>query len=268
VGYLIKDLSKLTGVKGFTIRKWQERYGIFEPELASNGYWYYSNDDYTVLTKIIKLLESGERISNVVSIGREKLLNLRDDSNYSSAEKLIISWIQKNQYIELGKYLDSLYQPNNFTAFIRNQVESVVILTGRAWQDGLLGVGDEHSFSRWMTGYLRQKCADLEEPSSNPLWLVTVFPGETHELGALMHYAILIGKKIPAKFVGTLPVEHIIKELNKGNYRTVSVSMVLAPPLQKIEKLKKNLLSKSKVKKVFFGGRGFKLAKYGICRER
>jgi len=42
----------------------------------------------------------------------------------------------------------------------------------------------------------------------------------------------------------------------------------LAQPLTKVEKLKTALLKKTKVKRIYFGGRGYKLAKYGICRER
>lgn len=268
MSYLIKDLSKMTGVKGFTIRKWQERYGIFQPSLAPNGYWYYSADDYAVLSRIVKLIESGEKISSIVALGRDKLLSSRDDSSYSGEEKMVIRLIQENQFAEIGNMLDNFHRKSNFTSFIRNHVERFVILSGRAWQDGLIGVGDEHAFSRWMTGYLREKCTIYENASVQPVWLVAVFPGDTHELGALMHYAILIAKKVPVRFVGNLPVEHLIKELKKGNYRTISISMALAPPLSKIMKFKKSLLAKTTVKKVFFGGRGFKLAKYGICRER
>ena len=98
--------------------------------------------------------------------------------------------------------------------------------------------------------------------------MVSIFPGDPHEIGALLHYAILRSKKVPVKYVGSIPIEHLVKELTKTEYRVVSISMALAQPLTKVEKLKTTLLKKTKVKRIYFGGRGYKLAKYGICRER
>jgi len=269
MGYLIKDLSKLTGVKGFTIRKWQERYRIFQPQLAPNGYWYYTPDDFTILSRIVKRIEQGEKISSIVALGREKLLSLKDDSGYTEEEKKLIRLIQENQFTEIGNLLEKYFsESTRFSNFIYNHIERIAILVGRAWKDGLISVADEYSFSRWMIGYLRQKCNQFEISGNKPIWLVAVFPGDTHELGALMHYAILLSKKIPARFVGNLPVEHLIKELNRGQYRALSVSLTLAPSMGKIEKFKNTILSKTRVKKVFFGGRGYKLAKYGIAREK
>ena len=265
--YLIKDLSKMTGVKGFTIRKWQERYSIFQPQMANNGYWYYSNEDYTVLSKIVKLLESGERISNIAAIGRENLLKLKNEAGYSDYERQLLHWVMEGNFSAIEKEFEAKVSSMSFKDFIRNHAEHMVILVGRAWQDGLITVAEENSLTKWLFGYIRNKASQFET-DKRPIWLVSVFPGDPHELGALLHYAVLKSKKIPAKFVGSIPMEHLVKELIKTNYKIVSLSMALAQPLPKIEKVKNALLKKSQVKKVYFGGRGYKLAKYGICRER
>lgn len=268
--YLIKDLSRMTGVKGFTIRKWQERYKIFKPQLAPNGYWYYSNEDYEVLVRIVRFLEEGEKISHIVALGRENLLKFKNEDGYSEEEKQFIRWLENDQFSEIENYLNEQEKQKNFSSFIRQSLEKQVALVGRAWQDGMISVADEHSFSRWVTTYIRNKCKkyETELKDKKPIWLVAVLPGDTHEIGALMHYAILLGKKVPARFVGTLPLDHIIRELNKGQYRTISISMTMAPQLTKLEKIKNTILNKTSVKKVIFGGRGYRLAKYGICKEK
>lgn len=265
--YLIKDLSKMTGVKGFTIRKWQERYSIFQPMMANNGYWYYSNEDYTVLSKIVKLLESGERISNIAALGRENILKLRNDQGYTEIERQLLQWVMEGNFHEVEKYLEEKHNSMGFKEFIRHYVEHLVILMGRAWQDGLITVGEENSLTKWLGGYIHSKASKFEI-TKKPVWLVSVFPGDPHEIGALMHYAILRSKKVPVKYIGSIPTEHLVKELIKTDYKIVSISMALAQPLTKVEKLKSVLLKKTKVKRIYFGGRGYKLAKYGICRER
>ncbi len=268
--YLIKDLSKMTGIKGFTIRKWQERYKIFKPQLAPNGYWYYTNEDYEVLAKIVRFIEEGEKISHIVALGRENLLKFKNEDSYSEEEKQFIHWIENNQFLEIENYFDEQAKQMSFSSFIRHSLEKKVNLVGRAWQDGMLSVADEHSFSRWVTAYVRNQCKkyETELKTKKPVWLVSVMPGDEHEIGALLHYAILVGKKVPVRFVGTLPIDHLIRELNKGQYRTVSISMTMAPQLKKLEKIKNTIMKRTSVKKVIFGGRGYRLAKYGICKEK
>ncbi|MDX1957270.1 MAG: MerR family transcriptional regulator [Leptospiraceae bacterium] len=265
--YLIKDLSKMTGVKGFTIRKWQERYSIFNPQMASNGYWYYTQDDYVILGKIVKMIESGERISNIAAIGRDNLLKLKNDKQYSANERELLKYLSEGNLVAIEKYLESEFSKTSFRKFIRDTIETIIILAGRGWQDGLISVADESSFTRWMFGYLRNKCA-IFESSEKPVWLVAVFPGDPHELGALMHYAMISSFGIRAKFVGSIPTEHLLRELHKSDYKAVSISMTLAQQMNKIDKLKANIEKKSKVRKISFGGRGFKLSKYGICRDK
>lgn len=264
--YLIKDLSRMTGIKGFTIRKWQERYKFFQPTLASNGYWYYSNDDYVVLSRIVRLLSEGMRISKIASIGRDKILQLRNDRDYSEDERTFVNWMSAQNFTALKSYLDERRSREKFTVFINLTVKNLVVLCGRAWEDGLLTTADEHSFSRWIFGYLRGVVSWMEN-SAKPVWLVAVFPGDRHEIGALMYYALLRYKKIAAKFVGILPIEHVIRELNRSNqYKAVSFSMTLAQTPVKIEKLKGRIQSRTSIKKVMIGGRGYSLTKHGALK--
>lgn len=257
----------MTGVKGFTIRKWQERYKFFQPEMAKNGYWYYSNEDYILLSKVVNCLQKGEKISHIAAKGREAILALRGEDDYNDEEKKILRILQENRLTDLEIYLEEKFKTSNFSIFIRQYVESLIILIGRAWQDGFISVADEHNFSKWIAGYLRAKLQSREN-TLTPQWLVAVYPGDMHELGALMHFALLKEKNIPAKFVGTLPKEHIIRELKRGEYKVLSLSMAMMQPMSKIMKLKETIIEKSGVSKVYIGGRGYQLSKYGTCREK
>ncbi len=255
--YLIKDLSKLTGFDGARIRKWQERYRILRPERGANGYWYYGNEDYIVLQNMKRLLEKGEKLQSVVSLGREYLLGMMGAEDFAESEMSLIQRIASNDFSSIEREFDELYHGMPFSSFVRGPILRAVVLTGSAWEAGLLSVAEEHAFSRWLFTYIYSKTSELGIPAE-PVWLVCVFPGDPHELGALIHYALLISKKVPAKYAGTLSIEHIIDELKRNSYRNLSLSMVMPQSPEKIESIRTRILEKSGVQKVLIGGRGYR----------
>ena len=255
--YLIKDLSRLTGFDGARIRKWQERYSMLRPERGTNGYWYYGNEDYIVLQNMKRLLEKGEKLQSVVSLGREYLLGMMGAEDFTETEMSLIKRIGSNDFTSIEKDFDEQYAAMNFASFVRGPILRAVVLTGSAWEAGLLSVAEEHAFSRWLFTYIYGKTSELGIPAE-PVWLLCVFPGDPHELGALMHYALLISRKVPAKYAGTLSMEHIIDELKRNSYRNLSLSMVMPQTPEKIETIRSRILEKSGVQKVLIGGRGYR----------
>ncbi|MEL6972316.1 MAG: MerR family transcriptional regulator, partial [Bacteroidota bacterium] len=46
--YSIKDLEKLSGIKAHTIRIWEQRYGILEPQRTKTNIRYYQDEDLKI----------------------------------------------------------------------------------------------------------------------------------------------------------------------------------------------------------------------------
>lgn len=63
----------MTGVKGFTIRKWQERYKFFQPkwQKMDTGIIPMRTTSYS---KVVNCLQKGEKISHIAAKGREAIL--------------------------------------------------------------------------------------------------------------------------------------------------------------------------------------------------
>lgn len=255
--YLIKDLSKLTGFDGARIRKWQERYGILRPERGANGYWYYGNEDYIVLQNMKRLLQKGEKLQSVVSLGRDHLIGMMGADDFSEHEMSLIQRISSNEFSSIEEDFNELYSQMPFGQFVRGPIRDAAVLTGSAWEAGLLSVAEEHSFSRWLFTYIYGKTGALGIPS-DPVWLVCVFPGDPHELGALMHYALLVSKRVPAKYAGTLSIDHIIDEIKRNGYRNLSLSMIMPQSPEKIESIRSRIKERTGLRKVLIGGRGYR----------
>ena len=66
--YSIKDLEKITGVKAHTIRIWERRYGIIQPERTETNIRFYSNNDLRKLLNISMLNASGIKISHLAKM--------------------------------------------------------------------------------------------------------------------------------------------------------------------------------------------------------
>ncbi|MCB1190144.1 MAG: MerR family transcriptional regulator [Leptospiraceae bacterium] len=258
--YLVGELGELTGIRPPTIRKWQERFGVFTPIKGENGYHYYTSEDYMILLNIKHLLENGKKIRDIMKLGREELFHLNFQSQFSDSEKKVLNLIEIGRFEKLEEQLDEANHQMTFLDFIHKYIPNILHLVGYAWEKRVLSVAEEHSFTKWLHSYLYQKSVKkirLEKP----IWLVTVFPDDQHEIGALLHFADLMYKKIPAKYVGALPLEFIMEELKENSYRTVSLSMTLKQKKSKIEKVKEQILKNTSVKKVLLGGRGYRLSK-------
>ncbi len=253
--FLVKDLSRLTGLSAARIRKWQERFRILTPVQAENGYYYYDNDDLRILLNIQERLDAGSKLKAIVKLNRSDLLS--SEALFNQEEWNILNAISRNQFRALESHLNDALLDLSLVQWIRLHVHPVILLTGNAWNKGILSVADEHAFSHWLHGYILARIEPLQADGP-PIWLVATFPGDEHELGALLHYARLLYYHIPARFCGMLREEHLIKELKKKHYRTVSISLVIPRKPEEITRLRQRIRQETHVRRIHFGGNGYK----------
>lgn len=258
--FLIKDLAKMTDLNPDRIRKWQERYHILNPELGKNGYHYYNNNDLKILLFIKKELKAGKRIKQIIEdYKKSKTLNFITN-DFTSEELTIINSISNFDYKPIELHLSSVLKKQGFYSWLR-EIHKLILLTGKAWEKNLISISDEHSFSNWLRGNLLTFVV-RNMPEKKAIWLVCTFPGDEHELGAILHYVKLLKFKVPARYVGNLPKDELLREIKVNQYIYVSISIVMPRKWKEIQKLKEEILKIANIK-VLFGGYGYKkLKKY------
>ncbi len=263
--YLIKDLANLTEFSPDRIRKWQERYHILLPEVGKNGYHYYSNEDLKILLFIKQELKKGRKLKEIIQKPRSEILNEYFHYNEFSQEEIeIIRKIASYNYKPIETYLKKIYKNAGFFQWSK-EVHKLILLTGRAWEKNLISISDEHSFSSWIKGHILSQAIKMAS-NQKPIWLVCIYPKDEHELGALLHYVKLLKLKVPARYVGKLPKEELIKEIKHNQYRVVSISVVMPRKWNELQKLKEDIL-KHHTCKVLFGGYGYKKMKEKLKGE-
>jgi len=71
--YSIKDLEHLSGIKAHTIRIWEKRYALLDPDRSDTNIRSYSDNDVRRILNVAMLVKSGYKISNVASFDEQKL---------------------------------------------------------------------------------------------------------------------------------------------------------------------------------------------------
>ena len=63
--YPIREISAQTGVNSVTLRAWQRRFGLLDPQRTEKGHRLYSEQDIELVKEIVSWLEKGVPISQV-----------------------------------------------------------------------------------------------------------------------------------------------------------------------------------------------------------
>ena len=64
--YTIKTVTTQTGIRAVTIRAWENRYGLLNPQRSENRYRLYSDRDVATLRWVKSQVDQGISISSVV----------------------------------------------------------------------------------------------------------------------------------------------------------------------------------------------------------
>ena len=71
--YSIKELERLSGIKAHTLRIWEKRYKIIEPERTDTNIRYYSDEDLKRIINISVLNTHGLKISKIAGLSSEDI---------------------------------------------------------------------------------------------------------------------------------------------------------------------------------------------------
>ena len=71
--YFIKDVENITGIKAFTIRVWEQRYGMLVPKRTDTNIRYYEEEDLKYMMNVALLNVNGYKISKIAEMSRDEV---------------------------------------------------------------------------------------------------------------------------------------------------------------------------------------------------
>jgi len=232
--YSIKDLEKITGVKAHTIRVWERRYAIIQPERTETNIRYYSDNDLKRLLNIAMLNDAGIKISHLAkltSIDLEAKVMELSRSNKVEAfaiEKLTMATVNFNEDLFesiLSKSLLKQGMEDTITKVLFPFFERVGIL----WQVGSISPAQEH----FISNLIRQKlfsaidsCSGQRVENAKKI-IFYLKEDELHEVSILFYNYIARRNGLRTLYLGQdLPFKDLISAVDDYKPNLIVTSFI------------------------------------------
>lgn len=259
--YSIKDLEHLSGIKAHTIRIWEKRYGLLDPDRTDTNIRSYSDNDVRKILNVAMLVKSGFKISTVALYNEEKLRSevIRINRSLTDPDKNI------DQLLFLTVNLDSFGFENLMNSIIsqngfRKTIEQVIFpffeRIGILWQTGSIFTAHEHFVSNLIRNRFIRETGNFESNETSKSVLFFLRENEWHELGLLYFNFLAAQAGLRCVYLGqSLPFEDLSNLLTASRYDFVCTSFIQAIEKAELDRYLANLSLVFNQNKILIAGR-------------
>jgi len=261
MGFTIKELETLSGVKAHTIRIWEQRYNFIKPSRTATNIRTYSNEELKTLLTVALLNKYGFKISRIDTMSPEQRNNEAlslpgmDAQHEFHVNELIGCMIELNT-IRFEAIIDQHIHSNGIKTAITTIIFGFLEKIGILWQTGRINPAHEHIVSNIIRQKIIAAIEALPLPASNePLLLLLLPENEHHELGLLFVYYLLKEKGRPVIYLGAnVPLKdaQYVVGIKQPAYLYMHLSS--APSKQTFNKFLSGLLSVNDHSKIIISG--------------
>ncbi|MFV8224716.1 MerR family transcriptional regulator [Christiangramia aquimixticola] len=215
--FSIKDLEHLSGIKAHTIRIWEKRYNILDPDRTESNIRTYDGDNLQKLLNISFLNSHGYKISRISKMPEEEIHKLVNRISASSSEENRARNSLKMAMMNFDSALfERVYREMRNTSDFKEVFYNVFLPlldeVGMLWQTDTIKPIHEHYIVELIKQKIYLNIAELspENIDESKLYVLFLPENEIHDIGLLfLHYELLrIGKKVI--YLGhSLPLENM-----------------------------------------------------------
>lgn len=170
--FSIKDLENFSGIKAHTIRIWEKRYRILEPDRTDSNIRTYNEAELKKILNVAYLNRNGFKISKISRLNEDELsrqvmtISNKDDYNDASFQpgKILMSAIRFNesQFIEvLLPFVKRFGIEDSYIRFFYPLLEKSKIL----WQTGSLSRAQEQFVRKTIRQIIIVEDFNLQSPA-------------------------------------------------------------------------------------------------------
>ncbi len=260
--YSIKDLERLTNIKAHTIRMWEKRYAIVDPDRSITNIRHYTDCDLKRLLNVAILNRHGLKISKIACMSNDEInrkiveiLNPAGD-NHSQIESLVLSMIDLNEG-RFEQIINKSIAKIGFENTLYHIIYPFFERTGVLWQTGAVNPAQEH----FVSNLIRMKlCASIDSlpaiTDSEAKRIIFFLPEwELHEIGLLTYYYLARKHGMKSFYLGqSVPINDMLNVARTVNPHAVSTFFVSAVSEEKLQKYIRQLSSQFSLQKLFISG--------------
>lgn len=222
--YEIRQVAWLTGLEPSRLRAWERRYQVVRPTRLSNGYRVYSAGQVALLRAFARLIQSGEKIGNLVNRPMEEvILQSERIATPQSAPPELLQAVLSLDRARLEELVSQEIANRGLAGFAEMVAVPFAHTVGDLWALGILPVAAEHLASEVVVQALKAGIRDTRHPG--PMVVASTLPGERHEWGVLSTLAALQERGWRVHYLGPdLPLADVVMAAWKLRPKCVALS--------------------------------------------
>ena len=216
--YSINDLEQLSGIKAHTLRIWEQRYGVIEPQRTATNIRYYTDNELRKLLNISLLNKHGYKISKIAKMEEKDILELIENisKQYPDYEThidtLAIAMVEMDE-VRFDYIVGGSIAKNGFEQTMQDLIFPFLDKINLLYLTGSIKPAQEH----FITNLIRQKiiaaidAIPLSLHLNTPKFLIFLPDGERQELSLIYLHYLLKSRGIFVINLGVnLPVEDVL----------------------------------------------------------
>lgn len=242
--FSIKNLEHLSGIKAHTIRIWEKRYNLFEPERTDTNIRLYNLENLQKLLNVTLLYNNGYKISKIASLSQQEInenvhkLTINKNADDWSIGLFKLAMINFDQRL-FTKTFNDLLEQFSFSEIFKNVFVPLMNELGVLWQTNSISPSHEHFITSLVKQKIHAMCEDLQQKSTRRTdrrFVLFLPDNEIHELGLLYLQYEVLNNGFQCVFLGqSVPIESLSNLIDIGEPITFISYFTIEPAQDKIE---------------------------------
>ena len=263
----IKNLENLSGIKAHTLRIWEKRYNLLEPERTDTNIRRYSLESLKKLLNITLLYNHGFKISKIASLNVDEIPKLvRSIALKSNSEQVSINAFKlamiNFDYELFDINFDEILQNHDFEYCFMQIFMPLMRELGILWQTGAISPSHEHFITNLVKQKIHLQTESLQRNKfSNddlPIFVLFLPENEIHELGILYLNYLILSKGFRTIFLGQSLQISSLETLYSYDTKFNFVSYLTVEPKKEeimpyLKKFNAQILANRESKLILFG---------------
>lgn len=242
--FSIKNLEHLSGIKAHTIRIWEKRYNLFEPQRTDTNIRMYDLENLQKLLNVTLLYNNGLKISKIAKLSQQEVtervhgLTINKSADEWSVGLFKLAMINFDQRL-FTKTFNDLLEQFSFTEIFKNVFVPLMNELGILWQTNSISPSHEHFITSLIKQKVHAMCEELQQKESfrsDRRFVLFLPDNEIHELGLLYLQYEVLNNGFQCVFLGqSVPIESLKNLVDIGEPITFLSYFTIEPTQEKIE---------------------------------
>ncbi|WP_313114422.1 MerR family transcriptional regulator [Aequorivita sediminis] len=233
----IKDLENLSNVKAHTIRIWEKRYNLLEPNRTDTNIRKYDLESLKKLLNVVYLYNEGHKISTLASLTKTELQNLVKENILELNTEYACNVLKTAMFEFDSELFDAtvrkLIEQKSFREVFLEVFVPLLNETGILWHSGTIDPSHEHFISEKIRHLIIQQynfVKNSPKGKENKIFVLYLPLKEIHDIGLLFANYELLSAGYNTIYLGANVPLDSLKHILKAQSEIVFVTYFTVEP--------------------------------------